>query len=678
MHDDIGLLGDLDEAQRNAVTIDVPRLCIVAGPGAGKTRVLTRRVAWRCKSGVADPKRVVVLTFTRAAAVELRERLVRLDLAEVTTGTFHSVCLALLAQRFRDTGRRPPRVARSRQRILRDVLAAAGETGITAGQLDGEVSWAATRMISAERYPEAVADAGRSTVVAAERIAELMVAYQRLKRSRGVVDLDDLLRLVLEELATDPGWAAAQCWLYRHLFVDEYQDTSVPQRRLLQVLAAGRADLCLAGDPRQSIFGFAGVEAETMARVGEDFPGAVTVVLNTNYRSTARIVAAANGLIEAQLTASAEEVGAEVTVTGYSTAAEEAMAVSGMIRRIGQPWGRQAVLARTNAVLDNLEAACLARGIPTARPQDLLRRPETRPVLDWLRGLPSSTSVRSLVADFADIRAEVLESFAPPVVEEMDDAYSQPDSFGLVLARHHLDEFDDLMADYVRLVPSGRVEDFLFWLDGVVRSASIRPVPNAVQLRTIHGAKGLEWDAVFLIGCERDLLPLSGADPDEELRVAFVAVTRAARFLHVTWARQRSDQQGRVRERQPSPILARIEAGAAAVPEAAIVAAEVASERLSGMRARIGVPPSRPPAERHSRRRDTRVEALIVSACSAHARGREMRLAVVTTLAVQLGTDPENLQRRIGGELEFRRFIDNICAAAAARSEAVYASSVPM
>jgi len=217
-----------------------------------------------------------------------------------------------------------------------------------------------------------------------------------------------------------------------------------------------------------------------MARVGEDFPGTVTVVLNTNHRSTPRIVAAANELIDAHFTTKAEEIGPEVTVTGYSTAVEEALAVTGMIRDLGKPWSRRAVLARTNAVLDNVEAACLARGIPTARPQDLLRRPETRPVLDWLRQLPSTTSVRSLVADFADIRAEVLESFALPAVEAMDDPiYSQPDSFALLLARHHLDEFGDLLADYVKLVPSGRVEDFLFWLDGVVRGpASIRPVPQ--------------------------------------------------------------------------------------------------------------------------------------------------------------------------------------------------------
>jgi hypothetical protein len=124
-------------------------------------------------------------------------------------------------------------------------------------------------------------------------------------------------------------------------------------------------------------------------------------------------------------------------------------------------------------------------------------------------------------------------------------------------------------------------------------------------------------------------------------------------------------------------MLAKIEAGAGAVPGAVTVTAEVASERLSDMRARIGAPTFRRPAERHPRRRDTRVEALIASACSAHARGREMRLAVVTTLAQQLGTDPENLQRRIGGQLEFRSFIDNICAAAVARSETVYASSAP-
>jgi len=141
--------------------------------------------------------------------------------------------------------------------------------------------------------------------------------------------------------------------------------TARPSAPLLQLLAAGRDDLCLVGDPRQSIFGFAGVEPDSMARVRADFPGTVTVELNTNHRSTTRIVAAANELIDARLKANTDEPGPAVTVTNYQTETDEAHGIARMIRMLGQPWSQRAVLAGLNAALDTVEAACLVRGIPT-------------------------------------------------------------------------------------------------------------------------------------------------------------------------------------------------------------------------------------------------------------------------------------------------------------------------
>src|SRR5687768_484032 len=189
------LLEDLDEAQREAVTSEGAPLVVLAGAGSGKTRVLTRRIAWRCATGSADPGHVLAITFTRKAAGELRSRLRRLGAAAVTAGTFHSVALAQLRQRDADAGRRPPEILDRKARLLGSLLSRAGirRSGATpAFEMAAEIEWAKARMIPPERYVSEAAKVGRGTSLEPRTVADLFAKYEDEKKRRGLVDFDDL------------------------------------------------------------------------------------------------------------------------------------------------------------------------------------------------------------------------------------------------------------------------------------------------------------------------------------------------------------------------------------------------------------------------------------------------------------------------------------------------------
>src|SRR5262245_60767028 len=225
------LLHDLDEAQRRAVTSPARPLAILAPAGSGKTRVLTRRIAWRVETGDADASHVLALTFTRRAAGELAARLRALGLrGGVATGTFHAVAFAQLRARWADEGRAAPALLTRKSRLLSPLVSG---TPLSAAQLAGEIEWAKARLVGAEAYPGAAAAARRRVPVPAARVAELYAAYEDAKRKARMVDFDDLLALCSHTIETDPAFAALQRWRFQHLFVDEFQDVNPLQLRLL-------------------------------------------------------------------------------------------------------------------------------------------------------------------------------------------------------------------------------------------------------------------------------------------------------------------------------------------------------------------------------------------------------------------------------------------------------------
>src|SRR3954447_15335433 len=290
------LLDGLDATQRDAVTSPAAPLAILAGAGAGKTRALTRRVAWQSREGAIDPAHVLAVTFTRKAAGELRTRLGRLGVREsVTAGTFHAIALAQLRRRADEQGRMMPELLDRKVRLLMRILPQRGREGaLAAAEIASEIEWAKARLVKPDGYEAAVTLAGRGTPRPPGEVAAIYLSYEREKRKRGLVDFDDLITGCADVLERDADFAAAQRWRFRHLFVDEFQDASAAQFRLLRAWLGDRNDLCVVGDPDQAIYGFAGADASYLGgfrRVfpTDRFPDVAVVQLGRNYRSTPQV-----------------------------------------------------------------------------------------------------------------------------------------------------------------------------------------------------------------------------------------------------------------------------------------------------------------------------------------------------------------------------------------------------
>lgn len=679
------LLDGLDDAQRDAVTCSAKTVRVSAGPGSGKTRVLTRRIAWQVATGQQDPRRILALTFTRAAAREMRRRLAQLGVHDVTTATLHASCLALWTQRLRDTGRYLPALVKDRRRLLTAALDAEdgdsgessgadgwdgwGEQRLGAEELEREVTWANSRALTPVAYAAAAVAAGRDLPVPASVVAEALERYELIKRKRGVVDFDDLLLLVLHELRTDRQWAAAQRWRFQHLYVDEYQDLTLTQRALLRELAGGddtdgAGDLFVVGDPHQAIFGFSGAEADGFDNFAGEFPDAALLTLAANHRSAPIVVTAAKTVIDSGMEATRNDLSGRVTVTGFPSEADEARAVTRQLRAAGRPFSHRAVLARTNHALDAVEAACLQAGIPVERQQDLLRRPEIRQALAEVRRLGLGRPAAGLRHDLLDIGAEILAAFEGGEPARYDDrphgwadsdpaADAHPDgqveSFEYILARHHLDELSDLVSEYATFAPAAPVESFLFWLNATANgTGAARQVRGAVSLRTIHRAKGLEWSDVWVVGCEEDLLPLRNADADEERRLAYVAMSRAVKNLHCSWAEQRS-AFGRARMRVRSRFVAEL---AAEQTVGSVQEAFSNAERVAAIREELAAVPE--PQRREPPREVDR--GPLVRAIERRVQlGEDVRSAVLEVLALQWKTSVEGLEARADDDVTFAR-----------------------
>ncbi len=541
------LLADLDEAQREAVTSDGAPLVVLAGAGSGKTRVLTRRIAWRCATGSADPRHVLAITFTRKAAGELRGRLRQLGGTAVTAGTFHSVALAQLRQRDADAGRRSPEVLDRKARLLGALLSRAGirRSGATpAFEMAAEIEWAKARMVNPERYVAEARKAGRSTSLEPRTVADLFARYEEEKRRRGLADFDDLLISCADALEHDAEWAAAQRWRWRHFFVDEYQDVNPLQIRLLAAWRSDRSDLCVVGDPDQSIYSWNGAEAGELPTFAERNPGTTVVRLRANYRCPAPVLAAARAALgpvgkSDPLPARVDGSSTPVEVRAFKDEEAEAAGIAGLLRdrHVSRRWSDAAVLVRTNAQAVPIQRALSAAGVPCrVRGGGLLREPEVRDALSALRrqgGLDEWTDATEAAArEAAPDRAANLEAL-------------------VTLAR-----------EFRSLDPGGGGPAFLTWLNDAAGDEVSGAEQDAVEISSFHRAKGLEWDVVVVAGVEDGYVPhyLSEADEAiaEERRLLYVACTRASSDLILTWARRRVFGSSE-RRREPSPWLTAIE-----------------------------------------------------------------------------------------------------------------------
>ena len=524
------VLQGLNPAQREAVVSDAAPLCILAGAGSGKTRVLTRRVAWRVREGTADPRHVLVVTFTRKAAGELAARLSALGVRDqVASGTFHALAYAQLRRRWADGGRRAPTLLERKVRLLAPLLPRGRNATVQPVDVATEIEWAKAQMIGPERY-------------------------EHEKRQRGLVDFDDLLLLCARALETDREFAAGQRWRFRHLFVDEFQDVNPAQFRLLQGWRGDRADLCVVGDPNQGIFSWNGADVGFLTSFPEHFPGATVLRLDDNYRSSPEILAVANAVLghDARLRAN-RPTAAPPTVTCHPSDRDEARAVARALRSRrsgGVPWSHQAVLTRTNAQLVLFEEALRAVQVPyrVKGRGSFLDQPEVRQALIELRRLPAGTALLAAITDIE----ELLVGDGPEG------------------RRHELEALVRLAREHAASDPAATIASFGAWLVATVRADEPEATGDAVTLATFHAAKGLEWPVVFLAGLERGFVPIGHADSAEERaeerRLLYVAVTRAERELHCSWAERRTFGS-RTHTRTPSPWLEAIEATLCALAE---------------------------------------------------------------------------------------------------------------
>ena len=578
--DPIRLVSDLDDLQRRAVTTPAAPLRILAGAGSGKTRVLTRRIAHRVATNSAEARHVLALTFTRKAAGELRARLGHLGLRDdLAAGTFHAVAYAQLRTLWADRNQNPWSLVERKVPLVAELLPSRQRGRTPVVEVVGEIEWAKARMIPPGGYEEAARTTDRRPGVTPGVVVELWEAYEEAKRRRRLLDFDDLLDGWRRALERRPDFAAAQRWRFRHVFVDEFQDVNPLQHAVLAALLGDSADLCVVGDPRQAIYAWNGAEAQYLVDFERWWPGAATVELVDNYRSSPQILAVATSVLTAAPGTRRRGAQPDPAVTGGaathlrahrpegpvpSVAAHpddraEAAAVARRIRdrhQPGRPWGRQAVLVRTNAQTTLIEQALRAVGIPCRIKggSGLLGTPEVRQALRDLR-----RSRGDFAAAQADLRAMV-DAAAAEVPPQLEGSAAEEDQ-----RVANLMALQRLSVDFAAMVPYPSVSAFASWL-ATSTGGDDAEGGDAVDVATFHAAKGLEWPVVHLAGLEEGLVPIGHArtagELAEERRLFYVAVTRAEEELHCTWTQERTFGERTV-PRKRSPFLSDAEAAGA-------------------------------------------------------------------------------------------------------------------
>ena len=539
------LLVGLNEAQHRAVTAETTPLAILAGPGSGKTRVLTRRIAWRALTGAEDPRRTLALTFTRKAAGELRARLRRLGLRDqVAAGTFHAVAYAQLRVFWRDRDLPEPELI-DRKVPLVTKLIPRDSRSTDALDVVSEIEWAKARRIRPEAYPAEAEAQRREPPLPLPTVARIYREYEELKVDRKLVDFDDLLDQCARLVRSDRAFGDAQRWRFRHLYVDEFQDVNPLQFALLTAWLGGSSDLCVVGDPNQAIYGWNGADADYLIRFGTHFRDAQVVELNRNYRSTPQILSTAAAVLVGEEPMEAYRPGGtKPSISEHADDQVEALAIARRAREVKGPdgrWSDQAILVRTNAQADPIAAALRDADIPvhTRAGSGLLDRADVRATLRDL-----STGSRPLVEQLADLTTPPPEGDSS---EEVRDTAREAAYAGL----QHLAE------EYLALDPAGTGRGFAAWVASQARS-STGPGDDSVEVATFHAAKGMEWPVVHVAGLESGLVPIAHArDPEavaEERRLLYVALTRAKDNLYCSWAAERRFAN-RTSNRNPSPWL---------------------------------------------------------------------------------------------------------------------------
>ena len=529
-----GALAGLDPVQREAVEHETGPLLVVAGPGSGKTRTLTHRIAHLVAERGAAPDQCLAITFTRRAAEEMRERLERLlpeAARAVPVCTFHSLGLRVLAEHRELAGL--PEGFR--------VLAESERLALLRGALECSPA-------QARRWLSRISRAKRTGRVDAADLRSALEVYREALADAGRVDFDDLVGRAVRLLQDRPE--LVERWRKRHpfVFVDEYQDVDGQQYRLLRLLVLARGNLCAIGDPNQAIYGFRGADVRFFGRFEEDFPGARAIRLTRNYRSAQGIVAASSRLIGEDAEAPAGSTSSVFLRAAASERAEAEQVVQTIEERLGghsffsidsgRTGGDEradlsfadfAVLYRTDAQSGALIEALERSGMPFQKRshEPITAHAGVVELVSRLQAAPGSGSVLERLESAAGEEAELLEALEilKPIAASCGEDLARFESE--VALKSQVDTWD--------------------------------PRADRISLLTLHAAKGLEFGEVFIVGCEDGILPLrfgpsEDAEVEEERRLFYVGMTRARRRLYLSHARKRP-WRGKVREMEPSPFL---------------------------------------------------------------------------------------------------------------------------
>ena len=519
------ILEGLNSEQRRAAEAVRGPVCILAGAGSGKTTTITRRIAWQVSSGACRSDEILAVTFTDKAAAEMRGRLARLGVDGVEARTFHS---AALSQLTRSRGQAPGRILSTKALLLRQIGNALPRPYRfrPAGDLATEVEWAKNRRLTPESYRAGLSE--HEPPIPPDLMARVFRDYERRKASSGLVDFEDLLEFTVRMYEADEWALAATRERYRCFTVDEYQDVNLLQQSLLELWLGGGDELCAVGDDYQSIYGFTGASPEWLLGLAARFPSATVVRLEENYRSSPQVLALANRLTpklggaEKTLRATRAD-GPEPVVRGFDSAEDEGAFVLERVRALaaeGVPYEEMAVLIRLNSRSADFEELFGDARIPF-QGAALLARDGARQLLKALRG----AGFGSLAEEVRRVARE--QGLVEPVPEGLGERelVRQADLRRLCKLA---EEFDD---------GSRTVEDWVKWL----RARFDHGAEGGVHLLTLHRAKGLEFEAVFLPRVEEKELPCKQAlrvpgAIDEERRLLYVGLTRAKRHLAVTWS----------------------------------------------------------------------------------------------------------------------------------------------
>ncbi|MFD3467622.1 ATP-dependent DNA helicase UvrD2 [Streptomyces sp. NPDC058682] len=584
---DAVLLG-LDPEQREVATTLRGPVCVLAGAGTGKTRAITHRIAYGVRSGQLMPASVLAVTFTNRAAGEMRGRLRTLGAGGVQARTFHSAALRQLQYFW------PKAVGGELPRLLERKIQFVAEAGARCRiRLDrnelrdvtGEIEWAKVTQTVPADYPVAALKSGREAPRDLAEIAQIYGTYEQLKRDRGMIDFEDVLLLTVGILQDRHDIAEQIRTQYQHFVVDEYQDVSPLQQRLLDLWLGERDSLCVVGDASQTIYSFTGATPDHLLNFRTRYPQATVVKLVRDYRSTPQVVHLANGLLNQAKGRAAEhrlelisqrETGPDPVYAEYADEPAEAEGVARRIRDLiaaGVPAGEIAVLYRINAQSEVYEQALADAGVPyqLRGAERFFERQEVQRAILALRGAARSGGNDPLLDDVVELGSQVRA-----VLSSTGWSTEPPAGSGAVR-----DQWESLAAlvrlaeDFARARPAATLADLTIELEER-KAAQHAPTVQGVTLASLHAAKGLEWDAVFLVGLTDGMMPITYAKTDEQVeeerRLLYVGVTRARIHLSLSWGLSRAP--GGRASRRPSRFLNGLRPGSAAPGAAAGSAAE--------------------------------------------------------------------------------------------------------